>query len=410
MVGRKFAWIGILGLVILFLSSATPEAANRDFKKADTIRIGVLDAIQLPVGQGTINAAKLAVEEINASGGILGKKIELIIGDSESKPEKGVTAMKKLVLQDKVDVLVGEYNSGVALAIQPFLSGYKIVLISTGTASPDLTNNVKKDYAKNKYFFRDMVNADRQEKWSFKFLKEFVNGTLGYKRFAILAENAKWTEGFAPDLKKDLENAGFAVPFMERFDVDIKDFSPIFSKMKALDVQWIAQVVSHAASIPLVKAWADNKPAPMGCVNVTSMDSKFWEMTGGACLYEVTYNQIARAPLTDRTIPFWDTFVKKFGNTPVYTSGFTYDSVYMIAEVIKQKKSLKSDDIVAGLENISYKGVIHPQTGFDKQTHDLLEGRYAMPLVQWQEGGKQVVFWPEHFKVGNYVKPAWWKQ
>ena len=69
-------------------------------------------------------------------------------------------------------------------------------------------------------------------------------------------------------------------------------------------------------------------------------------MTGGACLYEVTYNLIARAPLTDRTIPFWDNFVKKFGTNPVYTSGFTYDSVYMLAEVIKQKKSVKSDDIV----------------------------------------------------------------
>jgi hypothetical protein len=82
----------------------------------------------------------------------------------------------------------------------------------------------------------------------------------------------------------------------------------------------------------------------------------------------------------------------------------------MFAEVIKQKKSLKADDIVAGLENISFKGVIHPETGFDKQSHDLLEGRYVMPEVQWQAGGKQVVFWPEQFKVGDYVKPAWWKQ
>ncbi len=410
MLGRRLGWVVVISIFVLWGMALTAEAADRDFNKVDTVRIGVLDAVQMPVGQGTINAAKLAVEEINASGGILGKKIELIIGDSESKPEKGVTAMKKLVLQDKVDVLVGEYNSGVALAIQPFLAGYKIVFLSTGVASPDLTENVRKDYAKNKYYFRDMINADRQQQWAFKFLKEFVNGTLGYKTFAILAENAKWTEGYAPNLKKDLETAGLNVPFMERFDAEMKDFSPTFSKIKNLNTQWIAQIVSHGSSIPFVKAWADNKPAPMGCVNVTSMDSNFWKMTGGACLYEVTYNMIARAPLTDKTIAFWDNFVKKFGNTPVYTSGFTYDSVYMIAEVIKQKKSLKSDDIVNGLENISYKGVIHPQTGFDKQTHDLLEGRYTMPMVQWQDGGKQVVFWPEQFKVGNYVKPAWWKQ
>jgi len=410
MVGKKWAGIGIIGLAVLFLVSGTTEAANRDFNKINTVKIGILAPVQMPVGHGIINAAKLAEEEINASGGILGKKIELIIGDTESKPEKGVTAMKKLVLEDKVDVLVGEYNSGVALAIQPFLSGYKIVFVSTGCASPDLTNNVKKDYAKNKYFFRDMVNADRQEQWSFKFVKEFVNGTLGYKKIAILAENAKWTEDYAPNLKKDLEGIGLEVPFMERFDVDIKDFSPIFSKMKTLNVQWIAQIVSHAASITMVKAWADNKPAPMGCVDVTSQDAKFWEMTGGACLGEATYSFIARAPLTDRTIPFWDTYEKKFGNKPMYPSGFTYDAVYMLAEVIKQKKSIKSDDLVAGLENMSYKGVIHPQTSFDKQSHDILEGRYVMPMSQWQEGSKQVVFWPDQFKLGSYVKPTWWKQ
>ncbi len=411
MVGKKWAWLGIIGLSVLFLTSATTEAASRDFSKANTVRIGVLAPVQMPVGHSIINAAKLAAEEINAAGGIQGKKIELFIGDTESKPEKGITAMKKLVLEEKVDMLVGEYNSGVSLAIQPFVANYKIPFITTGCASIALTDNVKKDYAKYKYFFRDMINSDiRQQKWAFKFLKEFVNGKLGYKRFAILAENAKWTEDYAPKLKQDLESVGLEVPFMERFDVDIKDFSPIFSRMKSLNTQWIAQIVSHAASIPLVKAWADNKPAPMGCVNVTSMDSKFWEMTGGACLYETTYNMIARAPLTDRTIPFWDSYVKKFGTNPLYPSGFTYDSVYMFAEVIKQKKTLKADDIVAGLENLSYKGVIHPETGFDKQSHDLLEGRYVMPEVQWQAGGKQVAFWPEQFKVGDYVKPSWWKQ
>ena len=411
MLGKRWGWVAVTLLAVLFLVCATAGAANRDFSKINTVRIGVLTPVQMSVGMGITNAAKMAAEEINASGGILGKKIELFIGDTEGKPEKGITALKKLVLEDKVDVLVGEYSSGVALALQPFLPNYKIVFIATGCASLALTENVKKDYAKYKYFFRDMINSDiRQQEWAFKFLKEFVNGKLGYKKFAILAENAKWTEDYAPNLKKKLEGAGMEVVFSERFDVDLKDFSPIFAKIKANGGQWIAQIVSHAASIPLVKAWQDNKPAPMGLCDVQSMDSKFWEITGGACLYEVTYNFIARAPLTDKTIPMWDKYVKQFGTNPVYTTGFTYDTVYMLSEVIKQKKSVKSDDIINGLENISYKGVLHTQTGFDKQSHDLLEGRYVMPLVQWQDGAKQIVIYPEQYKTGDYVKPSWWKQ
>ncbi len=399
----------IFGILIFLFSAAPSGAANRDLKKADTVRIGILAPVQMPVGQATINAAKMAAEEINASGGVLGKKIELSIGDTESKPEKGVTAMKKLVLETKVDLLIGEYSSGVALAIQPFLAGYKIVFIATGTASPDLCNNVKKDYARNKYFFRNMAHSDRQQRLTTKFLKEFVNGKLGYKKFAVLAENAKWTEDYAPNLKKDLEAAGLDVPFIERFDVEIKDFSPIFAKMKNLQVQWISHIVSHAASIPLVKAWQDTKPAPLGGTNVTSQDAKFWEMTNGACLGEITSSLMARCAMTERTIPFYDTYFKKFGTSPVYTSGFTYDSVYMAAEVIKQKKSLMSEDLIKGLENITYKGIMHNAVAFDKENHDLQEGRYSMPFSQWQAGGKQVIIFPEQFKTGDYIKPAWWK-
>jgi branched-chain amino acid transport system substrate-binding protein len=395
----------------LILSFTHASAANRDFDKADTIRIGTLGPVLLVPGIGIHNAAKMAVEEINAAGGIHGKKIELFIGDTEGKPEKGITAMKKLVLEDKVDVLVGCFSSGVALALQPYLAKYKIVHIATGTASIALTNNVKKNYKRYKYFFRNMINSDiRQQKWAAKFLKEFVHGKLGYTKFAILAENTKWVQNYAPNLRKDVEDAGLDVVFYEMFDIDVKDFSPTFVKIKSKGAQWIAQIVSHAASIPLTKAWQDTKPAPMGLCNVAAMDSKYWEMTGGKCLYEITYNFIARAPLTEKTIPFWDKYVKKFGTNPVYTTGFTYDTIYMVAEVIRQKRSLKSDDIIEGLENISYKGVLHPQIGFDKETHDLLEGRYVMPMVQWQQGGKQVVIWPEQFKTGEYVSPHWWKQ
>lgn len=409
MVEKKWGWIGVIGLAVLLLVSPSIDAANRDFSKANTVKIGVLGAIQIPTGHGIVNAAKMAADEINAAGGILGKKIELVIGDSELKPEKGVLAMKKLVLDDKVDVLIGEGSSGVSLAIQPFLSEYQIVFMTTGSASPDLVNNVVKDYNKNKYLFMNMANTIKQSQATFRFCKEFANPKLGAKKFAMLIENAKWTEPFGA-LKEDLEKAGLEVVFNERFDTDLKDFSPTFAKMKSLKTDYIVHVISHAAAIPLIKSWADNKPAPMGAQNAVSGDSKFWDMTGGACLYEVSYNHIARAPLSDKTIPFWDKYEKMYGSIPIYTSAYTYDAVYMMAEVIKKKKSLKSNDIINGLENISYKGVLHPAIGYDKKSHDLLEGRTLLPFLQWQEGAKQVAIFPDKYKTGEYVKPAWWKK
>lgn len=398
--------VAILGLAFMVTGSM---AANRDFEKADTIRIGSLGPVQLSVGIGIHNAMRMAVEEINAAGGIHGKKIELFIGDTEGKPEPGISALKKLVLNDKVDVLIGSYSTGVCLALQPYLAKYKVPFITTGAASKTLTDNVAKNYEKYKYFFRFMINSNRQEVLAAKFLKEFVHGKLGYTKFAILSENAKWLHEYTPQLKKDLEAAGLEVVFYEMFDTDVKDFSPTFASIKAKGAQWIAELTSHAASVPLVKAWQDNQPAPMGLVDVKSMDSKFWEMTDGKCLGQLTYNFLVRAPLTDKTIPMWDKYVKKFGTKPVYTTGFTYDTAYMVAQVIGQKKSLKAEDIIKGLEDITYNGVMGNQISFDKKTHDTLEGIQLL-FVQWQAGAKQEVIYPDSAKTAEYVPPVWWKK
>ena len=116
---KRFIFFPCLALMVMALTAGPGRAADRDFGQAETIRFGSLGPVQLVPGIGIHNAAKMAVEEINAAGGIDGKKIELFIGDTEGKPEKGINALKKLVLEDKVDVLFGCYSSGVALALQP---------------------------------------------------------------------------------------------------------------------------------------------------------------------------------------------------------------------------------------------------------------------------------------------------
>ena len=80
------------------------------------IKIGIPTSIQLQVGRDTQNAAKMAVEEINAQGGLPGRKFEIVVADETENPEQGIAAIKKLTADDKVDVLIGGYTSGVTLA------------------------------------------------------------------------------------------------------------------------------------------------------------------------------------------------------------------------------------------------------------------------------------------------------
>ena len=118
------------------------------------IKIGVPTAVQLQVGRDTQEAVQMAIDDINAQGGVLGRKLEMVVADETEKPEAGINAVKKLTAEDKVDVMIGGYTSGVTLAQLPHIVRAKTIYIGVGAASPAVTQRVKKDYDDYKYIFR----------------------------------------------------------------------------------------------------------------------------------------------------------------------------------------------------------------------------------------------------------------
>src|SRR4249919_2559950 len=180
------------GLVLggfLFMASVFVQA------QAQNIRIGVPTPLQLQVGRDTVDSMQIAVDEINAKGGVNGRKFELIAADETENPETGIAAIKKLIADEKVDVLIGGYTSGVTLAQLPHITGAKTIYLGVGAASPSITAGVKKDYDKNKYIFRTgPINAAHQARGLVDFISGLVIGELGLKKIAIVGENAKWVQ------------------------------------------------------------------------------------------------------------------------------------------------------------------------------------------------------------------------
>jgi len=399
--------LSVLGFFLLLIPAKCWGAD--DFNGVPAIKIGILAPVQWETGQGILQAAQLAAEEINAGGGILGKNLELFIGDTEARPEKGIKALQKLVLDDKVHALVGVYSSGVALAQIDYLSRYKIPLIGTGVASPALTEKVAKNYPRYKYFFRCMISSDKIARYMTSFILEVVKPKLNLQKVAILAENAKWAYDLVPYLDEGLKEGGLEVVFKEHFDVETKEFSSLLSKVGESGAQYLIEVLGHTTSAPLVKQWADLKLMPLGGMDVGSIEGVFWEKTGGAALSETVGHMGGfRTPLTPKTIPFFDTYTQKWGETPHYTSYFTYDALYALAEALKSVRSLEPDAIIKGLEEVSYTGVLG-KIEFQKEDHDLKsgEGYPGVIFVQWQEGGKREVLWPPSLKTGDLILPPW---
>ena len=211
-----------------------------------------------------------------------------------------------------------------------------------------------------------------------------------------------------PALKKGAEDAGMTVPLAEFFDVQTADFSPLFAKVKDNGSQYLLIILSHAASDVFVKQWYDAKvPVPIGGIDVKGQDANFFDRVGGKSIAEVSTNFILRAPLTDKTVPFWDAFVKAYNRPPVYTAPGAYEAVYIYADAVTRAKSTDTDAVIKELEKTDYVGP-RGRVQFD-ELHEVKDGPGFVNelFVQWQNDGKRVVVWPKEVATGKMISPPW---
>jgi branched-chain amino acid transport system substrate-binding protein len=407
----KNVWVSSIAALALTLAAGTAQEATA--QEAKPIRIGVNTAIQLQVGRDAIDAVRMAINEINEQGGVRGRKFEMIVADegeaASDGPKVGIAAVNKLTSEDRVDVLIGGYDSGVTLGELPHIARAKTIFLGIGSASPAIQAKVKEDYERNKYIFRvNPINSAKQAAALLNFINGKLKGELGLKKIAILGENAKWVQDMVPAIKKGAEAAGLEVPSAEFFDVQTADFSPIFAKVKDSGAQYLIVILSHGASDVFVKQWYDAKvPVPIGGIDVKSMDANFFDRVGGKSISEVSANFVIRAALTDKTIPWWDKFVALYKRPPVYTAPGAYDAVYIYADAVKRAGGTDTDAVIKALETTDYIGP-RGRVQFD-ESHDLKDGPGFVNLlfVQWQSNGERVVVWPKELVNGKMIVPPW---
>lgn len=194
--------------------------------EAKTVKIGVLLPLTgslANVGAGMRDAVILAAEDANAKGGIDGKKLELVIEDTSCDPAKAVTALNKMITQDKIVALVGGTCSGESLAIAPILNQNKIVAISPSASQADLRDKG------GDYFFRIVPSDAFQAKVAAKYAKE----DLGAIKVAVLYQNDEWGVGLKDGFLKEFpEEQGFVVN-AESFEKGATDVRTQITKLKS---------------------------------------------------------------------------------------------------------------------------------------------------------------------------------
>ncbi|HKR42169.1 MAG TPA: ABC transporter substrate-binding protein [Paraburkholderia sp.] len=381
----------------------------------DPIKIGVISEESAVAGASISKAAQLAADEINASGGVDGRPIQIIAYDDHSSASDGVRAFQRAATQDKVVAVIGSYISEVALAMEPWSARLKMPFITPGAASNDISKHVHDDYDHYKYTFHGWMTSAFIAQSICDFSHDILVDQFKMKSTVVMSEDAAWTKPLDERFMECLPKAGLKVVDHIRFNPDTSDFTPIFNQIEAKHPDTITTGISHVGVQPTVQ-WHDQQvPIPMSGQSSQATTTSFWKDTNGATEGVITAS--AAAPgvaITPKTVPFADAYQKKFGVSPAYCGFSTYDLVYILADAIKRNKgSTDPDQMVAALEKTDYVGTIGRWQFYGKDdqfTHALKYGPgYITGInLQWQDG-KQIAIWPKSVANGKVKFPTFIK-
>src|SRR5271170_4673420 len=409
---RSAALRGALGAASVAIALAVVQPAWAE--DATPIKIGVIAEAQAVAGSSIAPAAKLAADEINARGGVDGRKIEIVVYDNHSSAAESIRAFQRAVSEDKVNAVIASYVSEVVLALEPWAARLKTVMITPGAASDVITANIAKDYERNKYTFHGYLTSGALSRLVCDAAKDMLVDGLKMKTAVIMSEDAAWTTPLDAGYEVCLPKIGLKVLDHIRFSPDTTDFTPIFNKIEASKPDVIITGVSHVGTQPTVQWKSQQVPIPMFGIASQATNSTFWKDSNGAT-EGVIYQGVSGpgVAVTPKTLPFVDAFNKKYGNMPSYAGYTAYDDVYIIADAIKRAGSADSDKLVDAMEKTDYIGTIGRVEFLpkgDPHVHGLKTGPGLITglMLQWQDG-KQVNMWPAALANGKLEFPSFVK-
>jgi branched-chain amino acid transport system substrate-binding protein len=402
--------LGLMGMVVLLFGAEMVGA------QSGPIKVGVNSAWDYPGGQGVKRGGEMAIKDINAAGGLLGRKVEGIFYDNKVDPNEAKNATERLLYKDKVDVILGFWRSDLAIVAQPLVMEAKKILLIGGASTPVITlERIKKDYKTYKYTFTTTVTTygtmQSMERGIIEGLK------MGYSKIALLVEKAAWCDPLYDSwMKKYAKN----IVYSTRFSTTATDFSVEFSEVKAKGADILAFITTGKGGTPSVKQWYDMKIPALYCgYNVDAQDPNFWQVsekkTQGVA--DSTVGGVAGWSITPKSKPWYENYKKMFGEYPIaYTNGVSYDALMAWAHGVKLAGTAESDAVVKTMErkDFNYEGVCGIIEAFD-EIHNPYGGgwpkgtAWGWVAFQWQDG-KRVPFWPEQYSEGSMIIPDWVKK
>jgi branched-chain amino acid transport system substrate-binding protein len=423
--------------------------ATTAFAASHSIKVGILLPLtgkHAKFGEIEKQSFEMAVAEINKAGGINGKKLELIIEDTQGKPDIGRSAIEKLITQDKVVMIGGGYSSSVVYAAAgvavakgfPFLvntgSADKITEPSAFTPSgirlgslqkklkkekdPKKQAKIKKDIAKLQKrsdkevakildrfaIFRLNPPVSEYASGMEVFLKEVVKP----KTAVILHENSLFGTKGASSFAKTAKKLGIKVLFKESYDNGAIDFKPLLAKVKKADPDIVYMISYLLDASLLMRQSMELKMNPKMFVGGAAGFTlpSFSDNAGKASEKVVSATLWHQALDIPGAQAYYDNFLKLYDKQTEYHGAEAYSAAYVIADVLGRTKSHSPKDIKAALSATDMNTVFGPVKfiSYDKKIN---QNKLETYVVQWIDGNLELV-WPAEFASKKHVYPVNW--
>jgi len=390
--------LGLLACLAAIVGLLAPGVSAQE-----TIKVGIilpLTGAQAAFGEIEKNSFEMALEEINAAGGIKGKKLELIFEDDTGKPEVARSAAEKLINKDKVVMLGGGYGSSETFAIAGVAQQSRMpFLVNTGSA--DKITEQKWDYV-----FRLNPPASDYPGGLESFLTEVVKP----KTAAILYEDSNFGTSSSQSFEETCERLGIKVLVKEGYSKGGVDFKPLLVKVKQAnpDLVYMISYVMDAALLMNQSMELRLMPKLFVGGGAGFTMPEFQKNAGKAA------NMVFSATLWYQTLPYpgakeyFDKYVKKHGKETEYHGAEAHAAAVVIADTLKRAKSLSPDDLRQALSETDVKTVFGPVkfTAYEKMTN---QNKLPTYLVQWIDGKLELV-WPKDVASKPYVFPIDWEK
>jgi branched-chain amino acid transport system substrate-binding protein len=337
---------------------------------------------------------EVCADELNAKGGLLGRKVEFVMYDDQSATQTAQRLYEKLITEDKVDAVMGPYSSAITESVAGISEKYRKVLVSPLAATTSIFRQGRK------YIFMVISPAE-------VYLEGLVDmaAKRGLKTIAIVNEDTLFPKATVAGTAELAKKRGLQIVLQEAYPKGNTDFSAMLVKIKAANPDVIAAATYFDDAVAITRQMRELNVNPkMFGVTVGGDIPEFYTLLKQNAEYVYGSTQWDEALPYPGQKEFLSAYMKKFKHEPSYHAAAGYAGCLIYAEAVRRAKSLDADLVRAELLKLKMRTAF----GDYAVDQDGFQIAHKMVMIQWQDG-KRLVVWPDDLANGKmrYPTPPW---